>query len=71
MICSPPSTASGGNKGQKSVRPCVFILYPHGRGTVLMQSYVWVYHFISDLFTSGFGGGGVTTSVSLSVQVSL
>lgn len=35
------------------------------------KSYLWVYHFISDLFTSGFGGGGVATSVSLSVQLSL
>lgn len=56
----------GENNGQQSVRPCVFILYPRGQQTALMQSYTWVYHFTIDLFTSGFGGGGagVVTSVS-------
>jgi len=61
----------GGNKGQQFVWPCVFIFYPHGLRTILMESYLQVNHFISDLFTSGFGGGGVATSVSLSVLVSL
>lgn len=49
---------------QQSVWPCVFMLYPRGRQTALIQSYTWVYHFTIDLFTSGFGGGGRCNHIS-------